>query len=181
MIFTPTHLQGSFLIDAEPFVDERGWFARFYCKEEFAAIGHTKEWVQLNHSASNKKGTLRGLHFQVPPYREIKMVKCVRGAVYDVIVDVRKDSQTFLHWFGAELSELNRKMIYIPEGFAHGFQCLTNDCQLIYHHTEYYKPNAEDGLRFNDPRIGINWPLEVTEISNRDKSHTLLNHNFKGI
>lgn len=181
MIFHQTPLEGSYLIELEPFQDERGWFARFYCKEEFAQIGHSREWVQLNHSMTYKKGSLRGMHFQLPPYREIKMVRCVSGAVYDVIIDLRADSPGFLKWYGTELSEDNRRMLYIPEGFAHGFQCLTDNCGLIYHHSEYYKPGSEGGIRFDDPRIAIQWPLPVTGISVRDRSHPFLDNNFKGI
>ena len=181
MIFTPTSLKGSYLIDLQPYSDERGWFARFYCKDEFKQIGHDKEWVQLNHSVTFEKGALRGMHFQIAPCREIKMVRCVVGVVYDVIIDLRKDSETFLKWFGAELSAENKKMMYIPEGFAHGFQCLSQNCELIYHHTEFYKPGSEGGIRYNDPVIGIEWPLEVTTISARDQSHPYLDENFKGI
>ena len=181
MTFTPTELKGSFVIDLEPSVDDRGWFARFFCKREFEAIGHTKEWVQLNHSVTIKKAALRGMHFQVPPFSEIKMVRCISGSVYDVIIDIRKDSDTFLKWHGVELSAENKRMIYIPEGFAHGFQCLTDNAELIYHHTEFYRPNAEGGIRYNDPAVGIDWPLVVTEISERDRMHALLDENFKGI
>jgi dTDP-4-dehydrorhamnose 3,5-epimerase len=181
MIFTPTGLKGSYLIDLQPYSDERGWFARFYCKDEFKQIGHDKEWVQLNHSVSFEKGALRGMHFQIAPYREIKMVRCIAGAVYDVIIDLRKDSETFLKWFGAELSAENKKMMYIPEGFAHGFQCLSDNCELIYHHTEFYKPGSEGGIRHDDPVIGVHWPLEITTISSRDQAHPYLYENFKGI
>jgi dTDP-4-dehydrorhamnose 3,5-epimerase len=181
MIFTPTVLKGTYVIDLEPFSDERGWFARFYCKDEFKEIGHDKEWVQLNHSVTYEKGSLRGMHFQIAPYGETKMVRCVAGAVFDVIIDLRKDSETFLQWFGIELSADNKKMMYIPEGFAHGFQCLSFDCQLIYFHTEYYKPGAEGGVRYNDPLIGIDWPLGITTVSQRDKTHPFLDKNFKGI
>src|SRR2546421_12907818 len=127
MKFSPGPLKGSFVIDPKPFTDDRGWFTRFYCKNEFQQIGHVKEWVQLNHSVTYKKGTIRGMHYQVHPYQEIKMVKCIVGAVYDVIIDLRSGSETFLNWFGVELSADNKKMIYIPEGFAHGFQCLTDN------------------------------------------------------
>ena len=181
MIFTPTILKGSYLIDLQPYSDERGWFARFYCKDEFKQIGHDKEWVQLNHSVTYEKGALRGMHFQIAPHREIKMVRCVAGAVYDVIIDLRKDSETFLKWFGAELSAENKKMMYIPEGFAHGFQCLSFNCELIYFHSEFYKPGAEEGIRHNDPLIAIEWPLDVTTVSERDRSHPYLDENFKGI
>lgn len=182
MTFSPTPLKGSYLIGLEPFRDDRGWFARFYCKDEFREkIGHDKEWLQLNHSFTKNKGALRGMHFQVKPFREIKMVRCVAGAVYDVLVDLREGSPTFLQHFGAELSAENGKMMYIPEGFAHGFQCLTDDCALIYHHTELYTPGAEGGLRYNDPGLGIEWPLPVTDLSARDAGHPYLDENFKGI
>jgi dTDP-4-dehydrorhamnose 3,5-epimerase len=181
MIFTPTSLAGSYVIDLEPRSDERGWFARYYCKEEFQKIGHTKEWVQMNHSVTNKKGSIRGMHFQVHPYKEIKMLRCIAGSVYDVIIDLRKDSDTFLKWTGVELSATNKKMLYIPEGFAHGFQCLEDNCELTYHHSEFYQPGAEAGIRYNDPLINIEWPLPLTIISPRDGEHHFLNENFKGI
>jgi dTDP-4-dehydrorhamnose 3,5-epimerase len=181
MIFTPIPLAGSYLIDLQPFSDERGWFARFYCKEEFEKIGHRKEWVQLNHSVTYEAGTLRGMHFQLPPYREIKMVRCIAGMVYDVIIDLRKGSSSFLQWWGTELSAENRKMLYIPEGFAHGFQVLSANSELIYHHSEFYTPGAEGGIRYNDPMINIGWPLAVTGLSERDAKHPFLNENFKGI
>jgi len=181
MIFTPTPLQGSYIVEPEPFSDERGWFARVYCKNEFSQIGHEKEWVQLNHSASYQKGTLRGMHFQLPPFREIKMVRCIAGVVLDVIVDIRKGSPTFLQWFGQELSAANRKMLYIPEGFAHGFQTLTDNAELIYHHSEFYTPGAEGGIRYNDPAIGIQWPLPVSVLSARDAGHPYIDENFKGV
>lgn len=181
MIFTPTQLKGVFIIDLQPVGDSRGWFSRTYCKNEFAAIGHDKEWVQLNHSFTSKKGTVRGMHYQLPPFSEIKMVRCIAGAVLDVVIDLRKDSPTFLQWTGVELSTENKKMIYIPEGFAHGFQCLTDNCELLYHHSAFYTPGAEGGIRYNDPLVGINWPLELTEISDRDKVHPFLDKNFKGI
>ena len=181
MTFTPTPLQGSYVIGLTPVTDERGWFGRYFCKEEFAAIGHSKEWVQMNHSASRQKATIRGMHFQVHPFSEIKLLRCVRGSVYDVIIDLRRSSPTFLQWFGTEISAENKKMIYIPEGFAHGFQCLSDDCELLYHHTAFYQPGYESGIRYNDPLVGINWPLPVSVISERDKTHELLTTDFKGI
>jgi len=181
MIFTPTPLAGSYIIDLTPFGDSRGWFARTYCKKEFEQIGHTKEWVQLNHSYTVQKGALRGMHYQLPPFSEVKMVRCIAGAVYDVIIDLREDSATFLQWFGIELSAKNKKMVYIPEGFAHGFQTLEDHSELIYHHSEFYTPAAERGVRFNDRRINLRWPAEPTEISERDKQHPLIDDNFKGI
>jgi dTDP-4-dehydrorhamnose 3,5-epimerase len=181
MKFIPTPLNSAYIIEPEPFNDERGWFARTYCKNEFAQIGHDKEWVQLNHSYTSKKGTIRGMHYQVPPYREIKMVRCIAGAVYDVIIDIRKESPSFGQWFGIELSALNRRMLYIPEGFAHGFQCLTDDCELIYHHTAFYTPNSEGGIRYDDPMIDIKWLLPVSVISAKDEGLPYLTENFKGI
>ena len=181
MIFHPTPLKDSFLIEPKPFSDERGSFERYYCRKDFEKIGHHKDWVQLNHSVTNVEGTIRGMHFQIAPFREIKLVKCIKGKVYDVIVDLRKDSATFLQYFGAELSKDNHMMMYIPEGFAHGFQTLSPDCHLIYHHSEYYVPGAESGLRYNDPELKIEWPLPLSIISERDLGHVFIDENFKGI
>lgn len=181
MNFSSTILPGSYTIEPTLYQDERGWFGRYYCKNEFAAIGHDKEWVQLNHSVTYQKGSLRGMHFQLRPFREIKLVKCVAGAVFDVIIDLRQDSPTFLQWASVELSAKNRKMLYIPEGFAHGFQCLEEHCELLYHHTEFYKPGAEGGIRYDDPRIGIHWPLPVGILSERDAQHPYLDKTFTGI
>jgi dTDP-4-dehydrorhamnose 3,5-epimerase len=181
MKFTGTPLKGSFEIDIQLFKDDRGWFARTWCKKEFQQIGHEKEWVQLNHSFTAKKGALRGLHFQYPPYGEIKMVRCIAGAVFDVIVDIRNGSSTFLNWFGLELSAANKKMLYIPEGFAHGFQTLTDNVELIYHHSSYYVPGYEGGLRYDDKKLNIQWPLPVTEISERDKQYPDITEDFGGI
>lgn len=181
MIFTETNLKGSFVVDLNLFEDERGWFTRTFCKEEFEKIGHTKEWVQMNHSFTNELGTIRGMHFQKPPFKEIKLVRCIAGKVFDVIIDLRKESSTFLNWFGIELSAENKKMIYIPEGFAHGFQTLSTNCELIYHHSEFYKPGVESGIRFNDPKVNIDWKLDVTNISERDQQHNFLTEDFKGI
>ena len=180
MKFIPTILNGSFTIQLDPINDERGWFARYFCKKEFSTIGHNKEWVQMNHSFSLKKGTLRGMHFQKPPHSEVKLVRCIQGSVFDVIIDLRKDSPTFLKWFGTELSAENKLMMYIPEGFAHGFQTLEDNSGLLYMHTAYYSPEAEDGLRYNDPQVNISWPLEISEISMRDNSHDLL-EKFNGL
>jgi dTDP-4-dehydrorhamnose 3,5-epimerase len=181
MIFNSTPFSGSYIIDLEPFTDERGWFARYYCKDEFLKIGHTKEWVQMNHSFSRNKGAIRGMHFQLPPHSEIKMLRCIAGSVYDVIIDIRKNSPTFLQWTGVELSAENKRMLYIPEGFAHGFQCLEDNCELIYHHSAFYIPGAEGGIRYNDPMINIKWPLPLTVISARDKGQPYLDETFKGI
>lgn len=181
MIFTPTPLDGAFLIDPEPLSDERGWFARVFCKDEFRRIGHDKEWVQMNHSLSFLTGTLRGMHFQKPPFREIKMIRCISGAIYDVIVDIRAGSPQFLHWYGVELSADNNRMLYIPEGFAHGFQTLADNTALLYHHTEYYTPGSEGGLHYKDPALDIRWPMPVAVLSARDAGHPFVDKNFKGI
>ena len=181
MIFTEIVLKGSYTIDLDVFADDRGWFARTFCKKEFELIGHDKEWVQMNHSFTIKKGSIRGMHFQLPPFSEIKMVRCISGAVYDVIIDLRKDSATFLQWAAIELSATNKKMIYIPEGFAHGFQTLTDNCELIYHHSQFYTPGVEAGIQYNDQLINIKWPLPLTNISTKDNHYPLLNINFKGI
>jgi dTDP-4-dehydrorhamnose 3,5-epimerase len=181
MKFIPTPLPGGFIIEPVPFTDKRGWFARTYCRNEFAQIGHDSEWVQMNHSYTAKKGSLRGMHYQVPPFMEIKLVRCIVGRVFDVIIDVREGSPTFLQWFGLELSAANRKALYIPAGFAHGFQTLADDCELIYSHSAYYTPGHEGGIRYDDPAIGIEWPLPVTEVSEKDGRLSLLTDQFKGI
>lgn len=181
MTFNETSLKGNFVIAPAAHGDHRGWFMRTYCKNQFQKIGHDKEWVQMNHSFTARRGTVRGLHFQHPPYGEIKMVRCIAGAVFDVAVDIRKDSPTFLKWYGAELSAGNKHMMYIPEGFAHGFQTLSDDVELLYHHSAFYNPQAEGGLLYNDPMINIHWPLPVSELSERDTRHPILDNKFKGI
>ena len=181
MIFKETSLKGSYVLTLEPIEDERGWFARTYCKNEFLSIGHMKEWVQMNHSFTKQKGTVRGMHYQRPPYGEIKLVRCIAGSVYDVIIDLRADSASYLQYFGIELSAVNKKMIYIPEGFAHGFQALSNDAELVYNHSQFYLPGVEAGVRYNEPSINIKWPLELTNISERDNSHPFIDANFKGL
>lgn len=181
MTFRETVLKDSYIIGLEPSEDDRGWFVRTYCKNEFSNIGHHKEWMQINHSFTKNKGTVRGMHYQLPPYGEIKLVRCIAGTVYDVIVDLRKGSDTYLQWLGTELSAENKEMIYIPEGFAHGFQALSNHCELMYHHSQLYTPEAEKGIKYNDPRLRIKWPLDVNHVSERDAGHEYLNENFKGI
>ena len=181
MIFSETKLSGCYIINPEPHSDSRGWFARIFCKDEFIKINHHKEWLQLNHSATFKKGTIRGMHYQLPPFSEVKMVRCISGIIYDVVIDLRENSPTFLKWLGIELSAANKKMLYIPEGFAHGFQTLTDNCELIYHHTAMHTPGSEGGIRFNDEKIKIKWPLPVSEISERDSNHEYLKNDFKGI
>jgi dTDP-4-dehydrorhamnose 3,5-epimerase len=182
MIFTPTPLQGNFLIDIKVNADERGWFGRTFCKETFKnEIGHTKEWVQMNHSFTNLKGTIRGMHYQLAPHTEIKLVRCIAGSVFDVVVDLRKDSKTYLQYFGAILSSSNKTMMYVPQGFAHGFQTLAPNTELIYCHSEIYNGDAEAGILYNDSLLNILWPLEVTELSQRDTEHSLINSDFKAL
>lgn len=181
MTFRETPLKGAFTIELKPFTDDRGWFARTFCKDEFQAIGHEQEFVQFNHSSTLKKGSIRGMHYQLPPFSEIKLIRCIRGRVYDVIIDIRENSPTFLRCFPVELSEDNMLSLYIPQGFAHGFQTMEDNTQLLYHHTAFYTPGHEAGLRYNDPALGINWPLPVTVITEKDLNHSLLNNSFKGI
>jgi len=174
-------LKDAYIIIPELFTDNRGAFGRIFCKNELKELGHSKEIVQINHSLNRKVGVTRGMHFQYPPKCEIKMVKCIRGAVFDVIVDIRKDSPTFLQWHGVELSDTNMKMVYIPEGFAHGFQVTQPDSELIYLHTGFYSPEYEGALRYNDPILNIQWPLQVTEISEKDRNYPLIDNNFEGL
>ncbi len=176
-----TPLQDSFVLEPEPFVDDRGTFSRIFCQQELKQIGHEKPIVQVNHSLTRTKGALRGMHFQYPPKAEIKIVKCLRGSVFDVIIDLRRDSPNFLRWYGEILSAENLKMMYIPEGFAHGFQTLEDNSELLYLHTEFYSPELEEGVRYDDPRINISWMVEVTDISARDQNHPLLSRDFEGI
>lgn len=181
MNFIPTPLKGSYVIELSPVTDSRGWFVRTFCKNEFSKIKHTREWVQMNHSFTKSKGVVRGMHYQLPPHEEIKMVRCIAGAVYDVIIDIRQDSETYLRWFGTDLSAANKKMLYIPAGFAHGFQTLEENTELIYHHSEFYSPGSEAGIKFNDPAVNIKWPLHITDISERDNNHPPFSSNFKSI
>lgn len=182
MRYSELPLKGAYIVELDSFEDNRGWFARTYCKNDFKLqIGHDKEWVQMNHSFTKFKGTIRGMHFQINPHEEIKMVRCIAGAVYDVVIDLRRESSTFLKYFGVELSAENRKMIYIPEGFAHGFQSLLDNSELIYHHSEFYKPNFEAGIRYDDPIVNIKWRLPLSEISERDRQHKSITEQFKGI
>jgi len=179
--FHPTPLEGLWIVQRKPIDDPRGFFCRFFCAEEFQAAGLEKPIVQINHTYTIKRGAVRGLHFQYPPYMEGKVVSCLRGEVYDVAVDIRKDSPTFLHWHGEILSAANQKSLLIPEGFAHGFQTLTENCELLYLHSEAFHLQAEGALNVGDPRIGIVWPIAVAELSQRDCAHPFINPDFKGI
>ena len=181
MKFSKTKLNGLFVIELEPFQDERGKFFRVYCENELNDIGHNKRIVQINQSLTKKKGTIRGMHFQYPPKAEIKMVRCLKGSIFDVAIDLRSNSPTFLKWHSEILSEDNMMILYIPEGFAHGFQTLENDSELLYLHTEIYSPGYEGGINYKDPKINIKWPLEITDVSERDTSFKLIGEDFQGI
>lgn len=181
MKFFPTEISGLIIVEAEPIHDNRGLFSRAFCKQEFASVGLHKEFVQINHSFSKSAGTLRGLHFQKPPYTEMKYIQCIQGRIFDVVVDIRKNSPTYLQYFSIELSDSNYKGLLVPEGCAHGFQTLEHDTLLIYHHSEFYTPGSERGIKFDDPALSIRWPLAVTNISERDKSFEYINPNFQPI
>jgi len=164
-------LNGLYLLETEPFKDHRGQFARLLCARELAEIGLDKPIAQINHSLTRTKGTIRGMHFQLPPHAEIKIVRCLRGACFDVAVDLREDSPTYLRWHGERLTDKNNRALLIPEGFAHGFQTLEPDTELLYFHTEFYTPDSESGVRYDAPGIGITWPLPVCDISAKDKCY----------
>lgn len=169
MIFRETKLDGAYLIDLEKRGDDRGFFARVYSQDEFESYGLTTRIAQANTSFSKHRGTLRGMHFQSAPHREAKLVRCTMGALYDVIIDLRPESPTFKQWIGAELSASNHAMLYVPEGFAHGFQTLVDDTEVMYMVSEFYAPQAEGGVRFNDPAFAVRWPEEVTVVSDKDR------------
>lgn len=181
MRFHPTPLNDARLIELERRGDERGFFARFFCEREFGAAGLATRFVQANNSLSAKKGTLRGLHYQLAPAAEVKVVRCVRGALYDVILDLRPDSATFGGSFGAELNEDNRLMMYVPRGFAHAILTLSDDAEALYLVSDFYSPADERGVRWNDPRFKIEWPIEPTEISPKDGSWPDFDPAFHGV
>lgn len=176
-----TTIAGVFVAKTEAFQDSRGAFSRLFCERELAEAVGERHIEQINHSRTTAVGAVRGLHFQRPPNAEMKMVRCLKGRVWDVAVDLRKGSPTFLHWYAQELSAANALMLVIPEGCAHGFQVLEPDSELLYLHTASYKSSAEGGLRFDDPIISISWPLPVADLSERDKEHPLMHKNFQGI
>lgn len=178
---TDTPLNGLSLVQRTAIEDDRGFFSRFYCAEEFHDAGINSPIAQINHTLTCKKGAVRGLHFQYPPHAETKIVSCLKGEILDVAVDLRHGSPTFLHWHGEILSASNRKSLLIPEGFAHGFQALTEDCELIYLHTAFYRPEAEGALNVADPELGIRWPLPIGDISTRDRNHAFIDNDFQGV
>ena len=174
MKLTETRLKGAYAIVPDLIEDERGFFARTFCQKEFEAHGLRPTLVQCSVSFNKKKGTLRGMHYQVPPHEEAKLVRCTRGAIYDVIVDLRPSSPTFKQWIAEELTEANRRMLYIPEGFAHGFQTLADHTEVSYQMSEFYHPECARGVRWDDPAFKIDWPVADVIVSKRDQSYKLV-------
>lgn len=174
MRFQETPLAGAFVVEPERHGDERGYFARTFCVDEFAARGLEARIVQCSTSFNRKRGTLRGLHFQTKPREEDKLVRCTRGCIFDVMVDLRPESETYKKWFGAELSAENGRALYIPRGFAHGFQTLADGTEVLYQMSEFYHPESGRGLRWDDPAFGIQWPLDEMIISDKDRSLPVL-------
>ncbi len=171
MLFHKLKLDGAYRIDLDPREDERGFFARAWCQREFEEHGLEPRIVQSNLSYNRRKGTLRGMHYQAAPHEEVKLIRCIRGSIFDVIIDLRPDSPTYKQWAGIELTAANRRMLYVPRGFAHGFQTLEDDTEVFYHVSEFYTPGAERGVRWNDPLFGIEWPaVEHRVISPKDQS-----------
>jgi dTDP-4-dehydrorhamnose 3,5-epimerase len=176
-----TSLAGLQIIDRLPIKDDRGWLERIYCQDSIGELANGKTIRQITKTLTVKKGTVRGLHFQKPPYAEIKIISCLKGKIWDVVVDLRKNSPTFLNYFAVELSEDQHQSLLVPEGFAHGFQSLTNNCQIIYFNTSNHNPDAEGGINALDPRLSIQWPLEIILRSTRDTNRQFIEENFDGL
>ncbi len=170
MKFTETELAGAWFVDVEPHSDERGFFARTWCRREFEEHGIDSDFVQASVSYNRVAGTLRGMHFQRAPHDETKLVRCVSGAIYDVIVDLRQESETFGRWVGVELSAANRRALLVPKGFAHGFVTLADNSEILYQISEFYTPGHAGGLRYDDPALGIEWPVPIRVINDKDRS-----------
>jgi dTDP-4-dehydrorhamnose 3,5-epimerase len=181
MRFHETPLNGAYLIELERRGDDRGFFARFFCEKEFAAAGAETRFVQINNSLSARKGTLRGMHYQLAPSAEVKVVRCLKGSLYDVIADLRPDSPTFGQWFGAELNSENRLMMYVPRGCAHGLLTLADDTEALYLVSDPYAPDRERGMRFDDPWLGIEWPIAPVEISPKDRAWPDFDPDYHGV
>lgn len=174
MKFNKTKIEGVYTIELELKIDERGYFTRNFCKKDLAEVGIDYNVVQVNRSFNHKRGTIRGMHFQKSPKSENKIVQCIRGSIYDVAVDLREGSQTFGQWVAEELSEDNKKMLLVPKGFAHGLQTLTDNCEVQYFVSEFYSPECEGGVRFDDPKFNIKWPIENPILSKKDKDWPLI-------
>ncbi|MGB8706320.1 MAG: dTDP-4-dehydrorhamnose 3,5-epimerase family protein [Gillisia sp.] len=171
MEFIATVLDGAYIINLDPKVDKRGSFTRMFCKQELSQINFNENIVQINHSITNEKGTIRGMHYQNGSSSEIKIIRVIKGSVYDVIVDMRPNSKTYLKWISNILSKDSPQLLYVPQGFAHGFQTLSQDVEMIYQHSSFFDPTSEMGFLYNDPKIGISWPLPVSVVSERDLHH----------
>lgn len=172
MIFTETKLSGAYVIEIEKIEDERGFFTRTWDKKEFSKIRLETEFVQSSISYNKKKGTIRGMHYQTKPYEENKIVRCTKGRIFDVIIDLRPESKTYRKWFSIELNSYNYKMLYIPKGFAHGFQTLENNTEILYNISQFYHPESSKGVRWDDRIFGIKWPVKVSLISEKDLNYT---------
>lgn len=179
--FIATELSGLTIVEKTSFEDDRGFLSRIWCSEAFAAAGWMLPIAQINHTLTKRRGCVRGLHFQLPPHAEMKLVTCLRGCVFDVAVDLRTGSGTFLRWHAEILSQSNRRSMLIPEGFAHGFQALSEDCELLYLHTAPYHPESERAVNVLDSRVDIAWPLAIADMSDRDRRHPFLKDDFMGI
>jgi dTDP-4-dehydrorhamnose 3,5-epimerase len=171
MKFSATNLRGAYIVDLEPKVDDRGFFVRTFCQREFAQYQLNDNFVQCNLSSNDKRATLRGMHYQMLPHQEVKLVWCTLGAISDVIVDLRAESPTFRHWIAVELNSTHRRMLYVPKGCAHGYITLTDHAEVAYQVSEYYAPESERGVRWDDPAFGIRWPIQPMVISDKDRSH----------
>ena len=178
---TDTPLAGLKVIRRKPLEDARGFLCRFFCADELASIGFNTPIAQINHTLTHKSGAVRGLHFQYAPAAEAKFISCIKGEVYDVAVDIRQGSPTFLHWHAEVLAADNYKSFFLPEGFAHGCQALTPDCEMLYLHSVKFAPETVGALNVLDPKIAIKWPLEIAELSERDRQHPFVNGDFKGV
>lgn len=174
MKFTKTPIKNAYLINLDKIEDQRGFFGRLFCQNEFKEKKLIHSFVQINNSFTKKSGTIRGMHYQKKPKEEVKIVRCIAGKIYDVIVDLRKNSKTYLKWYGVELNSINKKMLYVPKGCAHGFLTLSNNCEVFYLVSQEYSPKHEMGLHFDDPKINIKWPKKILHGSNKDMNWDLL-------
>jgi dTDP-4-dehydrorhamnose 3,5-epimerase len=179
-VFTDLPLAGLKLVERQSVGDSRGFLSRLFCAEELASAGWLKPIVQINHTVTSKRGTVRGMHFQLPPHAEMKLVSCLRGRIWDVAVDLRRGSETLLCWHAEELSAQNHKALLVPEGFAHGYQALTDDVELLYCHSVAFNDGAQRGLNPRDLKLAIEWPLDFTELSDRDARLPMIGHGFEG-
>ncbi len=176
-----TAITGLHVLHRKPLGDSRGYLERMYCSEELAALAPGRTIMQINHTLTGRRGTVRGMHYQLPPHAETKFISCLRGEVFDVAVDLRQGSPTFLRWHAEVLSAENHRTLVVPEGFAHGFQNLTDDCELLYLQTAAFAPDSEGALHANDPRLAVEWPLSVSGLSARDAGHPMLDDEFSGV